>query len=77
MAEHAVQNDADAVLSGLGAQGAELLVGAQQGVGAEVIGGVVPVVGVGLEDGVQVQVGDAQAFQIGQLLADALKSPPK
>ena len=30
-------------------------------------------IGVGLEDGVQVQVGDAQALQIGQLLADALK----
>ena len=73
VAEHAVQNDADAVLAGLGAQGAELLVGAQQRVGAEVIGGVVPVIGVGLEDGVQVQVGDAQALQIGQLLADALK----
>ena len=56
VAEHAVQHDADAVLPGLGAEGLEVLVGTQQGVYVEVVGGVVAVVGVGLKDGVQVKV---------------------
>ena len=73
MAEHAVQDDADAPLLRLGAQAGELLRRAQQRVGLEIVGGVVPVVGVGLEDGVEVDAGDAQIGQVGQLLADALK----
>ena len=77
MAEHAVQDDADAPLLRLGAKAGELLCRAQQRVGLEIVGGVVPVVGVGLEDGVEVDAGDAQVGQVGQLLADALKVSAK
>ena len=73
MAEHAVQHDADAVLPGLGAEGLEILVGTQQGVYVEVVGGVVAVVGVGLEDGVQVKVIHAHLVEVGQLHLDALE----
>ena len=59
MAEHAVQNDADALLGCSGAQGAELLVRAQQRVGLEVVRRVVAVVGVGLKNRVQVDAGHA------------------
>ena len=38
------------VLPGLGAEGLEVLIGTQQGVYVEVVGSVVAVVGVGLED---------------------------
>ena len=73
MAEHAVQHDADAILSSFLAQGLKVLVGAQQRVHVEVVGGVVAVVGVGLEDGVQVEVIHAHLVQVGQLELDALQ----
>ena len=73
MAEHTVQHDADAVLPGLGAEGLEILVGTQQGVYIEVVGGVVAVVGVGLKDGVQVKVIHAHLAEVGQLHLDALE----
>ena len=53
----------------------EVLVGAQQGVHVAVVGGVVPVVGVGLEDGVQVEIRHPQLMQVGQLELDALQVP--
>ena len=56
VAEHAVQHDADAVLGGLAAKYLKFLVGAQQRVHVQVVGGVVAVVGVRLKDGVQVQI---------------------
>ena len=59
MAEHAVQNDADALFRGSRAQGGKLLVRAQQRVGFQVVGRVVAVVGVGLKDGVQIDAADA------------------
>ena len=73
MAEHAVQHDADAILGGFLAQGLKVLVGAQQRVHVEVVGGVVAVVGVGLKDGVQVEVIHAHLVQVGQLELDALQ----
>ena len=73
MAEHAVQHDADAVLLGLGAEGLEVLVGTQQGVYVEVVGGVVAVVGVGLKDGVEVDEIHPHLVQVGELLLDALE----
>ena len=73
VAEHAVQHDADAVLPGLSAEGLEILVGTQQGVYVEVVGGVVAVVGVGLKDGVQVKVIHAHFAEVGQLHLDALE----
>ena len=77
VAEHAVQNDADALFLRLPAEQGELLVGAQQGVGVQIVGGVVAVVRVGLEDGVQVDPGDPQLLQIAELFADALKIAAK
>ena len=71
MAEHAVQNNADALFAGGRAQGGELLVGAQQRVGLEVVGRVVAVVGVCLKDRVEVDAADAELAQVGQLLLDA------
>ena len=76
MAEHAIQNNADAVLFGLGAQGGKILVGAQQWIGFQVVGRIVAVVGVRLKNGVQVNAGNTQLFQVRQLLLDARKSPP-
>ena len=73
VAEHAVQHDADAVLGGLAAEHLKLLVGAQQRVHVQVVGGVVAVVGVRLKDGVQVQVIHAHLPQVGELDADALQ----
>ena len=45
----------------------------QQGVYVEVVGGVVAVVGVGLEDGVQVKVIHPHLAEVGQLHLDALE----
>ena len=77
MAEHAVQHDADAVLGGFPAEHLKLLVGAQQGVHVQVVGGVVAVVGVCLKDGVQVQVVYTHLLQVGQLDADAFQVAAK
>ena len=73
VAEHAVQHDADAVLLGGGAQCLKILVGAQQGVHIQVVGGVVAVVGVGLKDGVEVDEIHPHLVQVGELLLDALE----
>ena len=73
VAEHAVQHDADAILGSFLAQGLKVLVGTQQRVHVEVVGGVVAVVGVGLKDGVQVEVIHAHLVQVGQLELDALQ----
>ena len=72
VAEHTVQHDADAVLGGLAAEYLKLLVGAQQRVHVQVVGGVVAVVGMRLKDGVQVQIIHAHFPQVGELDADAL-----
>ena len=72
MAEYTVQYDADAVLGGLAAEHLKLLVGAQQRVHVQVVGGIVAVVGVCLKNGVQVQVIHAHLPQVGELDADAL-----
>ena len=73
MAEHAIQNNADAVFFGFCTQGGKILVGAQQWIGFQVVGRIVAVVGVGLKNGVQVNAGNAQLFQVRQLLLDARK----
>ena len=77
MAEHAVQHDADAVLLRFPAEHLKLLVGAQQRVHVQVVGGVVAVVGVRLKDGVQVQIIHAHLPQVGQLDADAFQVAAK
>ena len=69
--EHAVQDDFDAVLMGPLAQGDEILLGAQQRVDAQVVGGIVAVVAVRLKDGIEVQDPDAQSGQLRQLFGDA------
>ncbi len=61
VAEHPVNHDPDAQLLRRLAQGAEVLLVPQQGVDFGVVRRVVPVVGVGLENGVHIQAGDAQA----------------
>ena len=73
VAEHTVQHDANAVLGGLAAEHLKLLVGAQQRVYVEIVGGVVAVVGVRLKDGVEVKVVHPHLPQIGQLDADAFQ----
>ena len=69
--EDAVQHDGDATLSGLAGQGAELLLVAQHGVNAQVVGRVVAVVAGRLKDGVEVDHGHAEVCQVVELLADA------
>ena len=71
MIEHAVQDDFDAVLMGPLAQGDEILLGAQQRVDAQVVGGIVAVVAVRLKDGIEIQDPDAQSGQLRQLFGDA------
>ena len=71
MIEDAVQNYPNPQLSGLGAQGAEVLFRTQHGVDFGVVRRVVAVVGGGLEDGAEVQGGYAQVRQIGELGGDA------
>ena len=69
--EDAVEDDADAERLRAGAQLPEVLLGAEQRVDPEEIRGVVAVVGVRLEDGVQVDRAHPHAFEVGQLLGDA------
>ena len=69
--EHAVQYHPHAPLMRPVAQGAEVLLAAQQRVDGAVVRRVVAVVAGGLENGVQVQGGHAQPAQIVQLLRDA------
>ena len=69
--EHTVQNDMHPQLMGGAAQSAEILLGAQQGIDLAVIGGIVAVVGGGLENGIQIQRGDPHGSQPCQLGGDA------
>ena len=61
------------VFFGGGAQCLKILVGAQQGVHIQVVGGVVAVVGVGLKDGVEVDKIHPHLVQVRELLLDALE----
>ena len=67
MVEHAVQQHPHAPRVRLAAQGAEVLRRPQHGVDGHVVGGVVAVVGGCLKNGIEVQGGHAQTFQIVQL----------
>ena len=71
--EHAVQDDADALLLRRGAELLEVLLRAEGGVDLHVVAGVVLVVAVGLKDGVEVQHRHAHAADVVQLLLDALQ----
>ncbi len=73
MVKDAVENNGDPALLGRGAQVDKVLLGAQHGIDAQVVGRVVAVVAVGLEDGVKVDDRDAQARQVVELLGDALQ----
>lgn len=76
MVEDAVQHDGDAPGLGLAAEGTELLLVAQHGVNAQVVGRVVAVVAGRLKDGVEVDHGHAEVCQVVELLADATQVPP-
>ena len=69
--EDAVQHHADAVCARRAAQADEVLVRAEGRVHVRVVARVVLVVGLGVKDRVQVEHGDAELAQIGQLLDDA------
>ena len=69
--EHAVEHDGDAILLGLTAQRREVLGLAQHVVDAQEVGRVVAVVAARLEDGVEVDGGDAHVGNVAQLLLDA------
>ncbi len=73
VAEHAVQHHMDAQPARLGAQVFKVLFGAQHRVHLLVVARVVAVVGAAFENGVQVQNGDPEAFEIGQLHLDPLE----
>ena len=70
MREHAVKDDGDAVALGGLTERLEVLVGAEERVDLAVVGGVVAVVLVALEDGVEVEARHAEVGQIRQLLLD-------
>ena len=67
MGENAVENDGNAHAFGFSAQLLELLVGAEEGVSLHIVGGIVPVVFVGLENGIEVYAGNSQTFKVGEL----------
>ena len=67
MVEHAVQQDADAPLRRLGAEGPEILLRAQHGINFRVVRRVVAVVGRGLKNGAEVEGGNAQGLQVVQM----------
>ena len=71
--EHAVQNDRNAFLLCFFAQGNKVVVRAEQRVDVFVIRRVVAVVGMRFKNGVEIQAGHAEAFQIIELLLDALE----
>ena len=73
MGKDPVQNDADAPLPRFGTEGFEILLRAQERVDAPVVRRVVAVVAVRLEDGVEIDTGDAQLLEIGELLPDAVE----
>ena len=73
VAEHTIQQNADAPFLCRGGEGVQIGRVTQQRVDAAVIRRVIAVVGVGLKDGVEIDTGDAQGLQIVQLLLYALK----
>ena len=70
---HAVKNHRDAHLGGIVAQAPEVLLGTQHRVDAQVVGRIVAVVALRLEDWVEVDDGHAQALEVAELLANALE----
>ena len=66
-----VQDHPDPLVMGRPAQGGEIGLRAQHGVGGLVVAGVIAVGGEALADGVQVQQRHAQLRKVGQLLGDA------
>ena len=77
MAEHAVQNDPDTDCRRCGLQAGETLVAAELGIDVLVIASVVLMIGHRLKNRVQVQDADAEAFQVGQLVNDAVQRAAK
>ena len=73
--EHAVQDHPDPLLPGPGAEGPEVRLRPQQGVDLRVVRRVVAVVGGGLEDGAEVDRGDAQGLQVVQVGGHARQGP--
>ena len=71
--EDAVQDDRDAVLLGVHAQGPEALLVAEQRIDAQVVRRVVAVVARRLKDRVEIDRRDAQVLQVAEPLADALE----
>ena len=69
--EHAVEHDADAALFCLCAEGAEVLLVAEERVDRFVVGGIVAMVGGGLEDRVEVERGDVERGEVVELFRDA------
>ena len=70
---HAVENHRDAHLGGLVAQAPEVLLGTQHRIDVQVVGRIVAVITLRLEDRVEVDDGHAQALEVAELLADALE----
>ena len=71
--EHAIKNDGDATVARFLAETREALLVAQHRINLHVVAGVVAMVGLRLEDGVQIEDRDAQALQVVKMLANALK----
>ena len=71
--EDAVQDDRDAVLLRVHAEGPEALLVSEQRVYAKVVRGVVAVVARRLKDRVEIEGRDAQILEVAELLADALE----
>ncbi len=69
--EYAVEHDADAALFRLRAEGAEVLLVAEERVDRFVVGGIIAVVGGGLKDRVEVERGDMERGEVVELFRDA------
>ena len=71
MAENAVEDDADSFFSRLAAEVRKFLVRPQKRIDFFVIAGIVTVIAFRLEDGIEIDDGDAHLFQIRKLLPHA------
>lgn len=73
MAENSVENNSDSALFRGGAEGAEILFRAENRVDNRIVAGIVAVIGICLENRVEIDAGNAQISEIRELFFNAFK----
>ncbi len=77
VAENPVEKNADSPFFSFPAQKAEILPDAQQRIDTGIIGGIIPVVGVGLKDWVEIKAGDTKGREVIQVGEDSPEISPE